>query len=248
MRRLLIRPGAIGDTILSLPALQYLRTDYTEVWVTTPCVPLIRFADRVRSIASTGLDLVGFQEVRFDPFDEIWSWYGTARPDFREAVRHLPFQFFPALPPVSGMHTTDFYCLQVGAPMGATPRIDCPRENQGFLVIHPFSGSARKNWPLDRFREIAKRSERPVYWIAGPQEPLEEAVRFENLYDLGCFLATAHAYLGNDSGITHLAAAVGTPVTAIFRDSDPAVWKPRGPQVTVVRGHPSVDEILPHLR
>ena len=44
MRRLLIRPGAIGDLIVSLPALEYLRADYTEVWVAECNVPLIRFA------------------------------------------------------------------------------------------------------------------------------------------------------------------------------------------------------------
>ena len=63
MRRLLIRPGAIGDCILSLPALECLKAEYTEVWAPSPVVPLIRFADRVRSIASTGLDLVGLPGI-----------------------------------------------------------------------------------------------------------------------------------------------------------------------------------------
>ena len=38
-------------------------------------------------------------------------------------------------------------------------------------------------------------------------------------------------YIGNDSGITHLAAAVGTPVLALFGPTDPEVWAPRGPHV-----------------
>ena len=53
---------------------------------------------------------------------------------------------------------------------------------------------------------------------------------------------SARVYIGNDSGITHLAAAVGTPVVAIFGPTDPAVWAPRGERVAVVsRG--SLDEI-----
>jgi heptosyltransferase-3 len=100
-------------------------------------------------------------------------------------------------------------------------------------VIHPFSGSARKNWPLDRFRELAARLPMPVKWCAGPEESLQDAVRFENLYELGCWLASARLYIGNDSGITHLAAAVGAPVVAIFVASDPVVWAPRGKLVRV---------------
>ncbi|PYT14112.1 MAG: hypothetical protein DMG59_18225, partial [Acidobacteria bacterium] len=62
MRRLLIRPGAIGDCILSLPALEAARAGYTEVWAPRPVLSLIRFADRTRAIADTGLDLIGVLE------------------------------------------------------------------------------------------------------------------------------------------------------------------------------------------
>ncbi len=67
-------------------------------------------------------------------------------------------------------------------------------------------------------------------------------MRFENLYELACWLARARVYIGNDSGITHLAAAVGTPVVAIFGPTDPAVWAPRGERVAVIAGG-RLDEI-----
>ena len=76
----------------------------------------------------------------------------------------------------------------------------------------------------------------PVRWCAGPEEQLEDAVRIDNLYELGSWLATARLYIGNDSGITHLAAAVGVPVAAIFGPTDPVVWAPRGDRVRVVSG------------
>ncbi|MGI8962477.1 MAG: hypothetical protein ACR2IV_22520, partial [Bryobacteraceae bacterium] len=63
MRRLLIRPGAIGDCILSLPVLEHLATDFTEIWISTPVVPLSRFADAVLPIASTGSDLSGVGDL-----------------------------------------------------------------------------------------------------------------------------------------------------------------------------------------
>ena len=126
---------------------------------------------------------------------------------------------------------------QAGGEGLAVPRIDCERSERGdFAVIHPFSGSARKNWPLERFRELAARLAMPVRWCAGPEEALEDAVRFENLYELACWLASARVYIGNDSGITHLAAAVGARVVAIFGPTDPAVWAPRGERVSVIQG------------
>ena len=88
MRRLLIRPGAIGDFIVSLPAMEGLKTDYLEVWAASRNVPLARFADHARPIASTGIDLLGIagpppglvEELR--GFDSIVSWYGANRPGF----------------------------------------------------------------------------------------------------------------------------------------------------------------------
>ena len=248
MRRLLIRPGAIGDLIVSLPALESLATDDTEVWVASQNVPLVRFAQRVRSIAGTGLDLLGLPDV--DPpapllatlrgFDSVVSWYGARRPEFQDAVREfgLPFDFLPALPAGGArLHAADFYLAQAKAlggrrSDGALPRIDCPRNGTGPAVIHPFSGSAAKCWPIERYARL--RDVLRARWCAGPEDELPDAARFGDLYELACWLAGARVYIGNDSGITHLAAAAGTPVVALFGPTDPAVWAPRGPRVRVV--------------
>jgi ADP-heptose:LPS heptosyltransferase len=111
-------------------------------------------------------------------------------------------------------------------------------EREDYAVIHPFSGSPRKNWPLEKFRALAGKLEpvMPVRWCAGEEDPpLPDAVRIDDLYELACWLAKARLYIGNDSGITHLAAAVGTPVLALFGPTDPDVWAPRGQHVRVGR-------------
>jgi len=231
-RRLLIRPGAIGDCILCFPQMEAAGVDYTEVWAPRPVLPLIRFADRTRAIVDTGIDLVGVVPgatvEALETFDSIYSWYGAAREEFRDAVRHLPFTFFPALPP----------------PLDGVPRIPVPSTAKGgFAVIHPFSSSPKKTWPLENFRALAEMiSTTPgmtVKWTAGPEETLPpdllaDAVHFDDLYKLGCWIATADVYIGNDSGISHLAAAVGTPVIAIFQATDPRIWAPRGAHVKVL--------------
>jgi heptosyltransferase III len=249
MRRLVIRPGAIGDFIVSLPALECLQTDYLEVWTNSRTVPLVQFADRVRPISSTGIDLVGvaaspavsMNELR--SFDSIISWYGANRPEFRKAVAGLPFEFFPALPGDDcPMHATDFYLHQIRhlipeqPRVPALPHIRCEVTREDYAVVHPFSGSPRKNWPIEKFRELAGRLPMPVRWCAGEDDPpLPHAVRIPCLYELACFLARARLYIGNDSGITHLAAAVGTPTLAIFGPTKPEIWAPRGDHVRVVR-------------
>ena len=249
MRRLLIRPGGVGDCILSFPALEHLKADYTEIWVRDEVAPLVRFADRVCSIASTGLDLLGLPGIdppqglieRLRSFDSIVSWYASNRPEFRAYVHavRLPFQFLDALPPAgSRVHAADFFLHQAGGTGVAISRIESrPTERGDFIAIHPFSGSARKNWPLERYRELAQRLPLPVQWCAGPEEALDNSVRMENLWDLACWLSSARAYVGNDSGITHLAAAAGTPVVAIFGPTDPGLWAPRGQCVRVILGN-----------
>jgi hypothetical protein len=259
LRRLLIRPGGIGDCILSLPAMESLAAGYTtEVWVPGVVAPLIRFADRVRAVSSTGLDLVGLPGVEapertiesLTQFDSLVSWYGAQRPEFREAIAalSLPFRFLDALPrELPGLHAAEFFQRQVGGVGPAVPRIPCRRSDGGFAAIHPFSGSARKNWPMPLFEALARQLGMPVRWCAGPEETLAGATRFDNLYELAQWLAQARLYVGNDSGITHLAAAVGTPVVAVFGPTDPAVWAPRGERVRVVASSgewPGVDAVL----
>ncbi|MBY0503319.1 MAG: glycosyltransferase family 9 protein [Bryobacteraceae bacterium] len=243
VKRLLIRPGAIGDCIVALPAMEHLRADFTEVWVPSAVTPLVQFADAVDAIARTGLDQLGLPCVRPDArlverlrgFDDIVSWYGTNRESFQAAVYALglPFRFYPALPPADGdTHAADFLMRQAGGPLPATPRIRMPEEPRHFAAIHPFSGGARKNWPLERFRAL--RLPLPIEFAAGPDEKLAEARRFDTLGELAVWLASASVYIGNDSGISHLAAAVGTPTLALFGPTRPEVWAPRGRRVTIL--------------
>ncbi|MBI3978476.1 MAG: glycosyltransferase family 9 protein [Chloroflexi bacterium] len=123
------------------------------------------------------------------------------------------------------------------------------------IAIHPGSGGARKNWPAERFAAVADallRRGESVLIVAGPADG--EAVgqverrlwqwrRSDQLAQipllplpvLAATLEQADAYLGNDSGVSHLAAAAGTPTVAIFGPTDPAIWAPRGRRVRVLR-------------
>jgi ADP-heptose:LPS heptosyltransferase len=163
-----------------------------------------------------------------------------------------------------------------------TPTLQCPRElrlhGRGWLdqqfgqgvrpvAIHPGSGGRRKCWPARLFAELATRLDAPVLLVEGPADstachefaevvaPSVPIIRVtgESLPRLAALLAESRGYFGNDSGVSHLAAALGVPTVAVFGPTDPAVWAPLGPKVSVVapRGDapwPTVDDVLTALR
>ena len=246
MRRLAIRPGGIGDSILGFPALAHLALDAElDVWARREVLPLIRFANAVDSIEATGLGLLGVAAPaerlveRLRLFDEIVSWYGAGREEFREALAalHPRVVFHAALPVDGAMHAADYFAAQVGAALPALPQIEVKVQASRLIVIHPFSGGAKKNWPLERYLLLGRwleASGRAVQFVVAPQQTLAGARVVEDLAELGGVIAGASLYVGNDSGVTHLAAAVGANVLALFGASNAAVWRPRGERVSVL--------------
>ena len=115
---------------------------------------------------------------------------------------------------------------------------------EGFLAIHAGSGSPAKNWPTRLFLALARRLSggRPWLWVQGPADPAPppgtpDVVVARNLplRTLAALLSHAALFVGNDSGVSHLAAAWGTPVLALFGPTRPERWAPLGPRVTCLR-------------
>lgn len=113
----------------------------------------------------------------------------------------------------------------------------------GFLAVHPGSGSPRKNWPASRFVDLARRLAGSAPWLL-VLGPAEEALALDNtgavvarslpLRVLGALLARAGLVVGNDAGVTHLAAAAGAPTLALFGPTSPGLWAPVGRRVRCV--------------
>ncbi len=121
-----------------------------------------------------------------------------------------------------------------------------------WLAVAPGSGQPRKNWPLAHYYEVSRALSwehgLKVVWLAGPGEgemvPYLRALAQAQgqlllaqlpLARVARVLSRCRLYLGNDSGLTHLAAAVGNPaVLALFGPTDPRVWAPLGPQVRIL--------------
>lgn len=121
------------------------------------------------------------------------------------------------------------------------------RLSRPFLAVHPGSGSSRKNWPQEAYALLVTRLSAGHPWLlvrgpaeAGQKSPLEGLPGAVPLTDwplrhLGALLRHAALFVGNDSGVSHLAAAWGAPVLALFGPTDPSLWAPVGRKVRVVR-------------
>jgi len=117
------------------------------------------------------------------------------------------------------------------------------------VVIQPGSGGPSKCWHLDNFLAVAKElgSEGfDVIFLLGPAEldrfsdttiknisSVTRCLTDLSLMQVLGLLSCAYAFVGNDSGITHLAAGLGVRTLAVFGPTNPAVYRPIGPAVTV---------------
>ncbi|MFC1651234.1 glycosyltransferase family 9 protein [Candidatus Latescibacterota bacterium] len=113
------------------------------------------------------------------------------------------------------------------------------------LVIHPGSGGISKIWPIENFLYAADNISMDATFLLGQVEiergtgkaiPVDKynIIQTANIAQLSSHLAEASLYIGNDSGVSHLASYVGTRSIVLFGPTDPAVWRPIGGNVTII--------------
>jgi heptosyltransferase-3 len=129
--------------------------------------------------------------------------------------------------------------------------IDRNENPKSLLGFHPGSGSAAKNWPVESWIGFAVKGARQfenLLVIGGEADdavirsfqrrcrlPVIQTMLHPNLWDLARALSKCSFFVGHDTGVTHLAAAVKTPTVALFGPTDPAVWRPLGDHVKIVQ-------------
>jgi heptosyltransferase-3 len=121
-------------------------------------------------------------------------------------------------------------------------------QRRRFVILMPGSGSPVKNWPAEKFASLAEAiSERfPSAILLGPAEhrlkgifEARRCVVFEGLElpVAAALIASALAFVGNDSGMSHLAAALDVPGVVLFGPTEPALWAPLG-RIMIIVGSP----------
>ncbi len=275
-RILVVFPGALGDFICLLPALERL-AKYSSIDVLarsefaalTPAGITVGSLERLEIRSLFIPEGSGDNTVSsfFRHYSHTLSWMGSGQPTFVEellSVTRGKARVFPFRPLRPSMHQVDYYLSCLGSTGGVCrPRVIPKPENLAkteeywkqnaldggpVLAIAPGSGAREKNWPSESFAAVARwwrqRVGGIVMIILGPAE--EERgesnflwrdsllVRGTDLGRVAALLARCSLFVGNDSGVSHLAAAVGTPTVAVFGPSDSAQWAPRGPRVLIL--------------
>lgn len=142
-------------------------------------------------------------------------------------------------------------------------------EKKKVLALAPGSGAREKNWPPESYKVVVewweKRFGGKIIVVLGPVEQEREETRGPwghavvvwglELAKVAALLSRCAVYLGNDSGVSHMAAALGVETVVVFGPTDPVQWAPRGKSVTVLTKnvecspcHRSVMKICPHRK
>ena len=298
---LVIRGGAIGDFLLTLPAISLLRDAFPharlEILGYEHIVSLATsggYADATRSIEYAAM--AGFFNPKADLDPELSAYFAG----FQQIVSYLydPDGFFAGNLRRCGVKNLieaspkidvegDHAARQLARPLerlalyldhGVDARLrpaaghqraaDLVLSNSDprpLVAIHPGSGGERKNWPSERWEGLGRwlfslpGDHRPRVLLVGGESDGRTLAALQAAWgtagdlvvaanrplpDLAALLSRCRLFIGHDSGISHLAAAVGVPCVLLFGPTDPDIWAPPHPAVKVLR---SADETLAGL-
>lgn len=289
-RILVIRGGAIGDFILTLPAIKLLRDAFPQAHL-----ELLGY-EHIVALAAGRFYADAARSIEYSAMSGFFVPNGTLAPDlveyfasFQQVVSYLfdPDGFFEAnlrragvknfLPAFRMLDDSDHAAKQLARPLeklalylesagaevfpsardreSAAAFFGTQAEGARWVAMHPGSGSSRKNWPLAGWMElgealIARHPETRLVLVGGEADEaqldaLTNGVAWRDLPvriarglplpQLAAVLERCAVFVGHDSGISHLAAAVGTPSLLLFGPTDPEVWAPANAGVQVMQ-------------
>lgn len=275
---LVIRGGAIGDFILTLPALAALRQQFPQAHLEVLGYPhIVQLAqagglvDRVQPIEARGLasffarngELPEDLRDYFSEFNIIVSYLYDPDEIFQTNVKRCSpglFIFGPHRPDETDRtHATTVFLKPLERlaifEADSVPRLALdprPSSLDSMLALHPGSGSERKNWPEEKWAELIEHllatTSANLLLVGGEAEgerlqrlaaalPPTRCVVAKSLplAELARRLKPCVGFVGHDSGITHLAAAVGLPCVVLWADTVEGIWRPQGERVEIIK-------------
>ena len=281
MRILIIRPGALGDTLMLLPSLARIgRLAEITLVAREPGLEYLRpHVPRAMDYERTGWhrlfmdDPLSSSTLPFSDIDLAVAFLSDREGNVAERLQvsmpRASIHVFPGFPNSDESIHTAFYlakCLALsGCPLDPKKALEDALQHPllgedpfpkspGRIVFHLGSGGITKNHPTDfwmtllqAFKYRFSADHNPFVILLGPAEEIYLSFYQQQLNDdrekiifspekepLTRLLQRAPLYIGHDSGITHLAAMLGTPTIALFRNSRVDQWRPLGPRVKVI--------------
>lgn len=278
-KALFLKGGTLGDIILIAPVIKAFKEKFNS-YVTLACRSEIKKIFQMCNLIDKHMDIessiflplfIKSDEPSYD-LKNILSEYDlvcaiTSKPlDIAEQLKlHFNGEIISVqarIPSDIATHATLYIAKQLEPLISCEevkkiklnlPVIYQPYEKKDYIVIHPGSGSKKKNWPIEKFIKLADILARYnlhiVFTLGEAEIELEKniPIKYEtfvmpNLLSLAQLLANARCYIGNDSGITHLAALLGTLSIALFGPTDPKIWAPFSENCIVVKSESHIIE------
>ncbi|MFH0959125.1 MAG: glycosyltransferase family 9 protein [Pseudomonadota bacterium] len=253
-----IRPGALGDTILTLPLLSTLKKANPRA--------------EIKLLGSRAYHEIVPDSFSFKPVDDresVWLFQSegiagmpnTEKPDEAYVILRNPetvvsnleaagvrniLQANPS--PVLGQHLVETIHARLGLPCPdryPVLRINKMVKTENLVWVHPGSGSSRKTVPVTLFAEISRIMHKKLgckivitlgeadkeikshsQWKAWIDESHPTVIENGSLKELATILAASRTFIGNDSGISHLASGLGIQSILFFTETDPVQWAP----------------------
>ena len=252
---LVIRLSALGDVIHTIPAVVALRDRYDIDWaVEEPYRELVTIVARVRDVPVSlkrwspmqirrARRSVRGHEVAIDFQGLIKSAllarasgarerYGFAAEFIREKPAAWLVNRRVKIDPTKHVVEWNLQLARALDPTVQIPRVDfsvfaSPTATQPRIILIPGAGRADKQWPVERFRQLARQIGDEALVVWGPGErSLAEGVQAEiapptNLRELARLLRDARLVIASDTGPLHLAAALGTRVVGLYGPTNP---------------------------
>lgn len=261
---LVLRGGALGDFILTLPVLQAIRENYPQshidLWATFPAAALAypHLVDSIRDINSAGLTpLFSRNSYQAPPglahIDLAVTFLSDPEGIIRDNLTAAGIKrvVIGASKMQSGRHASEQLAdvlAELGAKRQPFQRIGAARLKKDRLAFHIGSGSPNKNWPLSLWVDLITKVTFEERLLISGEAETELCAKFQAAYnglpvhyltnstlaEVAQELGASKVFVGHDTGISHLAAALGVPSVALFGPTDEAIWRPLGERVKII--------------
>lgn len=272
----------MGDTLMLMPSIRALGKS-AEITLAgrRPGIDYLRpYVDRCIDVETSGWHRL-FMEVSDNtppltpPPDYVTAFLNDPDGRLRDKLERLfpnsSVNIFPVFPPERHKGHIALYMAKVmqdaGLPIDGERAFEeslefpllrpdsCAPVDEGLVVIHPGSGSQRKNYPpsfwlrlITEIKEIQHSNAGRIILLIGPAEEgvlpvFRGSLKKRDVLikvlpekeELISILSKGAVYIGHDSGVTHLAAMTGINVIALFKNSPVEQWRPLGPNVMIIR-------------
>lgn len=174
--------------------------------------------------------------------------------DFRARLASLsrdPLLFIDMYPDQESVHVEEYQLRQIAALGISALKKEVTPKHMDRVILYPEASRGKRKWPYEHFLTLCgllRSRGVPVTLLEAPDvdSPASGSLRFEHLRDTASFLGDGGIFVSNDSGVAHLAGALGLTTITLFHDEQPDIWHPRGKNLSIVCDprSPGVEEVL----